>query len=54
MNHKNERLLKLWRKGVRDVDKLSKKTGLPATRVEEFIERLVGDSTVPADKTEAV
>lgn len=35
MNYKNERIRKLWGRGIRDVPRLAQKTGLSEERVRE-------------------
>ena len=40
MNHKNERIKKLWARGVRDAAALSRKTGLSLARITEGLAHL--------------
>ncbi len=41
MNHKNERIKKLWEAGIRDPARIAKKLGLPSTdRVKEGLDQL--------------
>lgn len=35
MNHKNERILKLWNRGIREPERIAKKTGLSLERVTD-------------------
>jgi hypothetical protein len=40
MNHKNERILKLWNKGIKDPVQLARKTDLPIERIKEGLKSL--------------
>jgi len=40
MNHKNERIRKLWERGIQNPEALARKTGLPLARIHEGLQAM--------------